>query len=74
MIRIVALLCLLVSPAFAQEMPPIDRDLWQLIAQSLAGISMPLQAHQQAQQLLQNVEQEAMRRAAAKAAQKPKDP
>lgn len=49
-------------PAAAQEMPPIDRDLWQALSQGLAAISMPLAAHQQAQQLVQGIEAEAAKR------------
>jgi hypothetical protein len=59
-------------PAAAQEMPPIDRDLWQAMSQAIANLSMPLQAHQQAQQIMQGVEQQAAQRKAAKdAAAKP---
>ena len=49
-------------PAAAQEMPPIDRDLWQALSQGLAAISMLLAAHQQAQQLVQGIEAEAAKR------------
>jgi hypothetical protein len=49
-------------PAAAQEMPPIDRDLWQALSQGLAAISMPLAAHQQAQQIIQGIEAEAAKR------------
>ena len=63
------ILCLLLTAwtasANAQQAPlSIDRDLWQGLSQALANISMPLAAHQQAQQIMQNVEQEAVKRAA----------
>lgn len=50
--------------ASAQEMPPIDRDLWQAMQQAFANVSMPLQAHQQVQQIMQGVEQQAAQRKA----------
>jgi len=56
------------SPAFAQqpELPPIDRELWSAMAQALGNVSMPLPAHKQVQQIMQNVEQEAAHRKASK--------
>jgi hypothetical protein len=58
--------------ARAQEMPPIDRDLWQAMQQAFANVSMPLQAHQQIQQIMQGVEQQAAQRKAQKAQETPK--
>jgi hypothetical protein len=56
-------------------MPPIDRDLWQVMQQAMGNVSMPLTAHQQVQQVqqvMQNVEKEAMQQKVAKdAASKP---
>jgi uncharacterized protein YneF (UPF0154 family) len=66
------------SVARAQEMPPIDRELWQAMSQAFGNISMPLAAHQQIQQIMQGVEQQAMQRkaqrdaAGEKAKQEPK--
>jgi len=65
MIRSLALAIVLASTsAFAQQpdMPPIDRDLWQAMQQAFANISMPLPAHQQVQQIMQGIEQEAAKR------------
>jgi hypothetical protein len=67
--KLTALLILLVAtPAFAQQadMPPIDRDLWQAMQQAFSNISMPLPAHQQVQQIMQGVEQQAAQRKAQK--------
>lgn len=58
---IASLLVLSSIPAYAQqiEMPPIDRELWNVMIQAIGNVSMPLPAHQQVQQILQNVEQQA---------------
>jgi hypothetical protein len=61
-----------VSPALAQEPPPFeppDRELWGQMIQAIGAISMPLSAHQQVQQILQDVEREALARAARRKAQ-----
>ena len=52
------------------EMIPIDRELWNSLGQNIAGIAMPLSAHQQVQQILVQIEAAAWRRQAqAKAAE-----
>jgi hypothetical protein len=63
---IAAVLTALSGMAVAQqpEMPPVDRDLWQAMQQAFSNLSMPLQAHQQIQNIMQGVEQQAMQRKA----------
>jgi hypothetical protein len=53
---------MMVAASRSQDMPPIDRDLWQAMTQAFANISMPLSAHQQVQQIMQGVEQQAAQR------------
>jgi len=60
---------IMVVASRSQDMPPIDRDLWQAMQQAFANISMPLAAHQQIQQIMQGVERQAAQRKAASAAQ-----
>lgn len=59
--------------AFAQEFAPPDKELWDLLARELGNINMTLPAHQQVQQLLQNVQREAQMRAARAKLPKPAD-
>lgn len=49
--------------ARAQELK-IDADLWAAMNQAIGSVSMPLQAHQQIQQILAGVQREAQARAA----------
>jgi hypothetical protein len=60
--------------AIAQEYTAPDAELWRQMTEALAGISMPLPAHQQVQIILQNVQREAQMRAArAKVAEHAKE-
>jgi hypothetical protein len=62
--RIILLSFLLIAtPSLAQEqyVPP-DKDLWTQMERAFEGVSMPLAAHQQIKQIMQTVEQEAIRR------------
>jgi hypothetical protein len=77
--RLAIAFILLSSAAHAQEMPPIDRDLWQAMGSAISNLSMPLSSHEQAQQIIANVERQAAQRkaqkdaaAAAKAQEAPK--
>lgn len=67
--RIAIVLCLTTSPAFSQEFVPLDQQLWAQLSLSLTKLSMPLEAHQQVQQMLAEYEKRAQENAAkAKAA------
>lgn len=51
--------------AFAQQSTAplvIDRDLWNAMATGFGSLSMPFPTHQQIQQIMQNVEKEAVMR------------
>lgn len=66
--KIVIAVCIVMAvssaPASSQqrEMPAIDRELWDGMAQAFGAVSMPLPAHQQVQQIMQNAEREALSR------------
>lgn len=62
---VVTALSLLASAAFAQSAPQavtIDPQLWGEMAQAVGQVSMPLSAHQQIQQIIANVQREALAR------------
>jgi hypothetical protein len=48
--------------ANAAEVVTINKELWLQLKTAMSTISMPLSAHQQIQQLLDNVEKEATRK------------
>lgn len=52
----------------------MDRDLWDQMRNAFATISMPLNAHQQVQAIMQQINQEAEKRAAEKARMKDANP
>lgn len=63
-------LALLVSPAWSQTPAPAsyappDAELWAQMKVAIAGVSMPLLAHQQVQAILAQTEQAAQARAKA---------
>jgi hypothetical protein len=61
--KILLALLFLIVPAYAQESRPYappEQELWQQMITALQGVSMPLQAHQQVQQILRAIEQQAM--------------
>lgn len=62
--RIAIVLCLTTSPAFSQEFAPLDQQLWTQLSLSLTKLSMPLEAHQQVQQMLAEYEKRAQEDAA----------
>jgi hypothetical protein len=67
----------LTATAWAQEQPPppplsvyvpVEEDLWRNLQNALARLSMPLDSHQQIQELMRASEREAQMRATRKAA------
>lgn len=65
-----AALLALTIPAYAQEFAPPDEALWRAMTEAFAKIAMPLDAHQQVQQIMRNVEAEAARKKVAAAEKK----
>ena len=55
------------QPAFA----PPDEQLWRQMSEAFSQLSMPMQTHQQVQQIMLNVEQQAQVRALQKAKEEP---
>lgn len=58
-------LALAISAAHAQEYSPPDEALWRAMQEAFAKLAMPLDAHQQVQQIMRNVEAEAARKKVA---------
>lgn len=67
---------LVAAPAYAQSAQPFsppDAELWSAMAKAISDVPMSLTAHQQIQQLLQNVQTEARTRELRAQAMKPKE-
>jgi hypothetical protein len=62
-------MCVPVQAQDAGVYAPPDEELWRNMSQAFANISMPAQAHQQVQAIMQQVEREAKQRAVKKAAE-----
>ena len=58
----------LAVPAWAQDYAAPDEELWRNLQTALARLSMPLDSHQQIQELMRAIEREAQMRATRKAA------
>lgn len=74
--NLMVLVSLIALPAVAQQpYAAPDADLWRQMKDAFATLSMPLSAHHQVQQILQNVEQQARVKAAqAESERKAKQP
>lgn len=67
-VTIALLATILALPAAAQQpYAAPEQELWNEMKQALGNVPMALSAHQQVQQVLQQVEREAQMRAARKA-------
>lgn len=70
---IVALTLLASTVALAQDYAAPSAALWNQMVQAIQGVSMPLTAHQQVNQIMQGVQQQALQEAAARKKDKPRE-